>query len=294
MENTTSQEGVALTPEQIQLENIHRMHLIMRDMREIPELPSEVPNPKDTSVLERVEFPAEGGILTWMSGHSEPYKGFPFFEMVEKIDIVKKLTRAVFSSFFHSLKRRNKVQLLFVAFVPWLLMDAAKAGIYTFYRVVQRFRVKPLRYCDSMRELHRAFGVIEFMNEPYGDKEVRLQVRDLMCMIMEFDNAYRYRFQDIIVELDKAAVRRNPGKEINRLLTIMQGREKTQDIRDTWALAKKFLPIFLFFNRKIRRSLVAVLTELDLEKVALSKEDQHYCRPRSDYKFGFTLQENVS
>lgn len=275
-----------LAPEAVQMHNYQTMMAVVHRMKEIPELPSEVPN--DVSALERVEEPPEGGILTYMEGQDYPYRGFPFSEMVEKIDILKKVVRGILSSFFHSLKRRNKLQVLLVAFVPWLIMDTVKALIYVIYRAVERSRIKSNMYSQSMRELHRALST-----ERYGENEehrtLRRQIRDSVCMILEFDNAYRFRFQDIIVELDKVSLRKSPGKEIVRLLTLMQTREKGQDLKDTWTLLKFFIPGFLFINRKLRKDLVEVLTDLDLTKVALTVEDKSYCYPRKDYHFGFVL-----
>lgn len=266
--------------------NWERMMGIVRHMREIPELPSEAA-PKDSSSLENVEFPPEGGVLTYMSGMEEPYKGFPFHEMVDKIDILKKVVRGTLSSFFHSSKRRNKLQLLTILFVPWLVTDSVRALVYTFFRMVERFKIKPIMYSTSMRELHRVFS-IEHFNEKPQDREFRLQLRDLTCMILEMDNAYRFRFQDVMSELDKVSLRKNPGKELVRLLTLMQSREKEQTVKDTWTLFKTFLPIALFFSRKTRRYVIDILTSLDLEQIKLSKEDRAFCVPRSDYTFGFT------
>lgn len=265
--------------------NWERMMAIVRHMREIPELPSEAP-PKESSSLENVEFPPEGGVLTYMSGQEEPYKGFPFHEMVDKIDLIKKVTRALLSSFFHSSKRRNKLQLLTVILVPWLISDSIRAFVHTFYRVVERFRVKSTMYSTSMRELHRAFSIEHYGEKPQ-DKDLREQIRDLTCMILEFDNAYRFRFQDIVSELDKVSLRKNPGKELVRLLTLMQSREKQQTVKDTWTLFKAFIPAALFFNRKLRRAIISILESLDLEKIRFSKEDRSYCVPRADYTFGF-------
>lgn len=266
------------------MENSKRMQEIVRLMKEIPELPSEIP--KDVNPLEKVEFPEKGGILTYMGGHEQPYKGFPFFEMVEKVDTIKKIQRATLSSLYHSLKKRSWFTLAPLIFVPWLFGDIVKAYVQTFHRLIMRFKIKNERYCDAMRELNRAFS-IEFYGEVNDSKELRFQLRDVACMFLEFDNAYRFRFQDVIVELDKQKLKKNPAKEIVRLLEVMSTREKTQEIKDTWKLVRYFLPLYLRFNKSLRKSIVAVLDGLDLDKVQLSIEDRHYCKERKDYQFKF-------
>jgi len=288
MPNPSQVEGdhVRFTPDQF---NADRMMSIVRHMKEIPELPSE--KPKDTSTLLEVRFPEEGGVLTHMSGQAEAYKGFPFYEMVDKIDLMKKVIRSTLSSFFHSIKRRNKLQLATIVLVPWFLNDFARAGIYTFFRTVERFKVKPIMYSTSMRELYRAFS-IERDGETLQEKELREQARLLICMTLEFDNAYRFRFQDIVNELDKVALHKNPAKELVRLLSLMQTREKGQDVADTWTLFKTFLPVVLWLHPKTKKTIKTILGNIDLDKIRLSREDKNFCIPRSDYTFGFMVNPN--
>lgn len=283
MENK-SEGGILVAPEQIQavgdwqaaMQNSAIMHQIVREMKEVEELPSEVP--KDVHPLERVEFPDKGGVLTYMGGYAYPYKGFPFFEFVDKIDTMKKMQRGILSSLFHALRAKKWKLLL----IPFLLTDIAMALVYPFYRMVERFKLKTVRYCDAMRELHRAFSLEE--------SQTTGMIRDIVCMLLEMDNAYRFRFQDIIIELDKGRLKNRPGKEIARLLEIMKSRERTQEVKDTWRLVQYFIPIYLFVNRSFRKTLVRVLGELDLEQMALSPEDKHFCEKRLDYQFGFMTQ----
>lgn len=262
------------------------MYEIVRQIKEIPELPSEAP--KDTAALTHVEFLDEGGIHTFIEGHKYPYKGFPFHEFVEKIDTLKKMGRAVLSSFFHSLKKRNPLQVAILGLSPWLFQDTLKAGIYVAHRIVMRFKVKKERYCTAMRELYRVLS-IEFRGETKEEGELREQLRDVLCMILESDNAYRYRFQDIVMELDPDSIRKDIVKELDRLLTIMQSRETGQDLKDTWTLLKKFIPMYLFISPKVNSRLIDVLSSLEKGKIALSKEDRWYAGPRKDYVFGFML-----
>lgn len=252
------------------------MNGILRDMKEIAELPSEVP--QDQQTLLGVGYPKEGGMLTYMSGHDYPYRGFPFFEIVEKIDLIKKVTRGSLSGLYHSLKRTNKLWLITLIPALWVLKNLMETGVYTFYRLVERCRIKTTHYSQAVRELHRSFSL--------ESSEFRNQLRDLACMILEFDNAYRYRFQDVVPELNKKALRKNPIRELNRLWDIAISREKTQEIRDTWRLAKMG-SVYLKFDRTLLKTIVSVLLELKLKEVKLTIEDKEFCVPRKDYSFAF-------
>lgn len=262
------------------LENQRLMGEVIREMKEIPELPSEVPT--DVHALTKVELPDNGGVLTYMEGYEHPYKGFPFHEFVDKIDTLKKLSRGILSSFFHSLKKRNKFQVALLALSPWFINDLLVATIYAFHRVIIRFKIKEFRYSTAVREVYRAIA----------GSELKESIRDILCMTLENDNAYRFRFQDIVPEVDKEALKRNVSKELVRLLNLMQSREKKQDVKDTWTLLKTFLPMYLLVNPKVQKEIINIVCEMDMEKIALSVEDEFYCKPRTDYTFKF--MEHVS
>jgi hypothetical protein len=262
---------------------------ITRNLKEIPIHPSEIPPPGDTYPLLKVEFPSEGGVMSYQEGIEQPYRGFPFFEVVEKIDLLKKVSRASLSGLYHSFKTKKWLLFTLIPAV-WMFKNLLHAGTYALYRVIERTRIKPRYYCQAVRELYRAFSV------PQGENsqmlELRLMLRDLMCMILEFDNAYRFRMQDLLEELDKKSVK-NPIKELNRILTIVQGREQSQEIKDTWTLVKLFNSLYLRFDRRLKKMAVNILRELDIEKVKLTVEDKTFAGKRKDYIFGYIDRQNV-
>ena len=264
------------------LENMRLMNDIIREMKEIPELPSEVP--RDQSSLEKVEFPPEGGVLTYMSNHTHPYRGFPFFEFVEKIDVIKKVSRASISGFYHAVKRRSPLVLITLIPTMWMFKDVFYAMVYTFYRIVERFRVKPIRYSKAVREMYRAFSVYR-EGEKERTYELRTMMRDLCCMLMEFDNAYRFRAQDLIPEIDPVRIKTHTVQELKRIFDIAITRETTQEVKDTWKLCKMVVGWFLRFDGELKRMCGDVLSQLNATEAGLTPEDRHYCEKRTDYTF---------
>ena len=263
--------------------NTQMMYEIVRAMKEIPELESE--KPTDTNALVKVEFPEEGGILTYMSNHEYPYRGFPYFEFVEKIDTIKKLSRGVLSGLYHALKG-NKLKAIFAIPLIFVGRELITAGIYTYYKLIERFRIKSNLYSKAIRELYRTFSVPR-AGENTKILELRLLVRDLICIILEFDNAYRYRFQDIIVELNKEAIKTKPIKELIRLLDVMSQRENDQKVKDSWWLLKMVIRLYLRFDRKLLKMFSDVLSQLNLAELVHTPQDKHYSCLRNDYRFGF-------
>ena len=277
-------------------ESTRKMNQIANEMREENPNLTEIEISKekgDNHPLEKVEFPFEG-VYTQMGGQKFPYKGFPFFEFVERIDVVKKIGRSCLSGFWHSFKNTNKFRLIFLIPVLFFSKDLIYAGVFTLFRFLERYRLKKEKYCTAVREIYRAFTEVKIEKENEKMKEFRLMIRLVVCMILEFDNAYRYRAQDILPELDKGKLNRNPIKELNRIMDIMSSRERTQTIKDSCFLIKKFISWYLRLDRKLLKMIQSILLEINLKQVMLDEGDKSYCMPRKDYMFPFMtkVEEN--
>jgi hypothetical protein len=268
--------------------NLEQMNQIVGALKEIPKLPSEIPAEGDNHALKYVEFPVEGGVLTHMDGYDHPYRGFPFFEFVDKIDLIKKISRQVQSGFFHAFMGSRLRMLLLIPLIP-SARNIFYAYTYSFHRLIDRFKLLPNRYSKAVRELHRAFSVEREETEQI--RNLRLMLRDIECMILEFDNAYRFRVQDLLTDLNKDALRSNPIKEISRLLDVWVSREITVEIKDSWRLLKMFTKWYLRFDRKLLNLVVSVLLEINTEETKLMVEDSYFAKQRKDYSFPIRIEE---
>ena len=271
------------------MQNAQLMQQIVQQMKEIPVLASE--KPTDTNALLKVEFPEEGGVLTYMENHPYPYRGFPYFEFVDKIDVMKKLSRNSLSGFYHSVKKR-KLTLIFLFPLVFVARDLLTTGVRTFHKLIERFRIKNQLYSKAVRGLYQAFDTPR-ENESLEILELRMMLKDVICSVLEFDNAYRFRLQDIVLELNKEAIKKNTSKELLRLLNMMSEREKTQEIRDTWRLVKMGVKYYLRFDRQLSKMIRDILVNLDLEQIAMMLDDKHFAAQRYDYQFGFMSNPTV-
>lgn len=260
------------------------MNAIVREMKEIPELPSEIPT--DVNPLTKVEFLDNGGVLTYMEGHDYPYRGFPFFEFVDKIDVIKKISKNIQSGVFHALKNKSKLFLYPLILLSPLTRRLIWSFAYTFSTLIARFKIKTNKFSEAVREIHRACSV-EQKGEKQQIKELREMIRDVECMVLEFDNAYRYRIQDVGVEINKTELKKNPIQEIVRVIDLMSSRELLQEQKDKWTLLKLFTKWYMRFDRPFLNMIASILNEIDPDKIKLTIEDKNYCARRKDYIFGF-------
>lgn len=287
---TAEIEGLRVNAENFkaQMEITSKMDSIVNTMRETPPPKSEVAQGQPTNRLLKVEFPPIGGVLTYMEGFPEPFQGFPFHDLVEKMDVVKKLTKGFKSGFHHLIWKYHKgwtrLPMILLTF-PFIRLYI-KAEIYSCWRYIERYKVKPTIYCTALREVHRAFSQPIDDNERHKTRVLREMMRDLFCMHLEFDNAYRFRFQDGIVELNKDNLKKNPIKEMLRIFNVVSDREVHQEVKDSWTLTKTMVE-YLRYSREIKPIIISFLMNLDVEKCKLDKRDTPYCVTRVDYKFNF-------
>lgn len=235
---------------------------------------------KEKTSLEKVVFPKGGGILTYLRGYKEPYRGFPYFEMVERVDDIKKISKKVFSRIYHDTKGIKRLKLLFL--FP-MLRTIINGFRYALWFHTSKFKMRIKRYSQPMREIYRVWNTL-------GDSEEIKEWRDIVCMILEFDNAYRYRVQDILSELNKETLKKNPLKEILRLMDLLIERELEEGVQNKWKEMRDLGGFYLRIARGLLSMVQEFLLEINLEEVKFSKEDLYFCVMRTDYDFGFCLR----
>ena len=145
----------------------------------------------DGGEVDRVEFPEKGGTFTYFKGHKLPFPGFPHERIVEKVALIKSFIPA----WLKTIKLVPKTKILKIIDIGRMLLK----GVVHF---LANDKINPERYSHPVREIYRIFNILI-----EREKEERLialwtQLRDVLCMILEFDNAYRFRIQDALAELN--------------------------------------------------------------------------------------------
>jgi hypothetical protein len=225
-----------------------------------------------------------------MEGFDQPYRGFPYVDFVQLMDNLKKTGKNMMSGLYHSTLKRNK--LIFLTLIPafWVFRDACWTAIYSVWRQLERYKIKPLRYSQPIRELHRVFSG-EREKESPEDKEYRFMVRDVFCMFTEFDNAYRFRLQDLMDDFNVIDFRKNPFKELKRIIAIAKERENYQDGKDRWILLETVFLNYLKFDKRLKKIIFDAFSQINTEEMTLKKEDMPYCKGRKDYTFKFMNEQ---
>ncbi len=115
-----------------------------------------------------VEFPKDGGILTYVHGHDYPFRGLLDKDIVNAIGVSKRMIPVT---------------------IDWMWKSMEK-------------HMKPVdKYCEAVREIHRVFTIM-IDEEGSGLEKMFGQIRDVICLYLEYDDAYRFRFQAAFSQLD--------------------------------------------------------------------------------------------
>lgn len=239
-------------------------------------------------------YPPEGGILVYYKGHPFPEKLFAFPEAIYCIDPVK---RAVWNT-VKLFSRFPLLKKLLGLLLVWpggkdVISEAVKLFFNFAENTLSKIYLKPERYCESGRELYRAgMETIAHLGLSKDWTVACQQLVRVFCTLWEFDNAYRYRFQDGFSSLDKNKFKSDPVAEINRVAQIMSSREDG-DLSKKWAAFSSQIK-FLFYFKKLDSALKYFVDILDLDKIKMDINDQYWSYHRADYDFaGLTLEERI-
>jgi hypothetical protein len=274
------------------VDTMQRMQYIAQAMRDEETVPAPQKPTNDASVITHVEFIKEGGIFTYLARYDFPFRGFPLNDTVQSMDELKKLAKIIIQKFLPYVKNTSLFGKLTLLLSVNHLKKLAECYLYAYHWHVKRYRLKPYMYSQAVRELWDTIN-----KSLVGNQDIKEAIRDLSCMFLEFDNAYRFRFQDIMPEMNIEAMKKDPGKEIGRLLDLMAEREiweeKKTRMAEKWKMAKELISLFLRFSPSTKKIFVDMAIRMDLKRIELTTEDRYYCEFRKDYKFGFMQREGI-
>jgi hypothetical protein len=245
------------------------------------------PGRGNAAIVIREERPKEGGILIHLLNYKYPYKGNPFQSSVDNLCIIKKNILFTIRSVSNL---QTKIYLALLLFLPRIFTRGIISSVVNYYHtLVIHFLhydfIKPERYCNCVRELYRTFTILSEKEKEEWKRKIIETARDISCMFIELDSAYKFRFQDIILELKPEEVRgKRMIKEIERLFDIMIERERVGYMKAKWQQVKR--AIIQGLRVKLARKFIEeFINEVNLKKLYPDKADRYYDLLRKDYDF---------
>lgn len=134
-----------------------------------------------------------------------------------------------------------------------------------------------------------------FLTEYGIDRDVAESFAEVFATLIEYDNAYRYRIEDLTSETYKEKLLRSPIKEVQRLVLIHKDREPSHGgmTQEKVAVLGKLLSYVLLIP-SIRRAFKKALLASDFARFQLDDADRYHTLLWSDYNFtGKSIDERI-
>jgi|ERR1035437_2455207 hypothetical protein len=230
--------------------------------------------------LVKVEYPLYEGILVFTEGSMHPFKGFPADPMDwMHLDNAKRL-------FIESMRMFKSWQFALGFLLTWNKIKY----IESLMRSYNDITFKGMRYlfikkeyktpvaCEINTMLYRFLIYIEI------EKEVAKNFAAIFAHFIEYDNAYRYRLQDIMSETTPKLLLCEPIYEIDRLMLLM-GQRDSPGVYEKFR-AVKYVFSFLLLFPKYRNAFRYMIEESNFGELQYTPADRYWSYLRTDYKFG--------
>lgn len=240
-------------------------------------------------ITEKVEYP-ENGI--YMKYKDVPYlrQGFIYPEAVDNINNLKRVTVMLLSIVKgKGIKGRIGTFLAhYCKLADWM---------FAFYEPntgkIRRIYLKENRYRTSVRELillinrfisNLGINVIEFEGATPWD------FGRVIGTMIEYDNAYHWRMEDIFSETTKQQLVKDPRKELQRLLTIYKERERSNIEFKAEAIIKVLR--YLLLIPSVKKAFRNAVESIEVENLKMLKDESYFTMNYEGYEFqGKTLEE---
>ena len=243
-------------------------------------------------IVKHLDFRRDTGILVYYEGAEYPKKGGTEPEAMFAINIMKKIivhpTRLLlnwelYPTVILFLLKTKKGKAKFLNKVLNVYNEISTRAIEGV--LIKRCYMTPTGKAIDMLVYKTLInlGVDEVIANNFA--------RYFACLL-EFDDAYRYRFQDTMSEVNEDELFKHPAKEFIRVLKIYQSRD-IEGISSKMAILEPAIKI-LFKFKWFTKAFMSALKDINIKDMQMDVSDIYWTNMRSDYKFrGKTYEERV-
>jgi hypothetical protein len=219
-----------------------------------------------TYMLDRIEY--TDGIKVYIKDIPYPKKGFVTPEAIWSCNILKRVLMLA-----SPLQKPSK-----------FIKGFNELG----YKVMKHHLLKLCSMTPVAKELH--ILIKTFMVHLGFDKQMSYEFAMFFSHLIEYDDAYRYRFQDVMSEITKEQLLEYPRRTIDNIMSLLYA-------RDSAGVANKFNKIAVMFYwllliPKVRIAWNKTIEIMNIEALQYDKDDRYWVSVRDDYKYmGKTYKE---
>jgi len=254
-----------------------------------------VPKAGDVQRLARkVEIPAEntpGYIKTYFVGYDKPEKGLISIPSNRALGAVKRI-HVAFLKNITTVPAKWFLPLFFL-FPPKVQDRFVKKAIeqlgYISDWLLSKYYLRSMHWIPSARSIYHVAYATKTIHLHESDTDWLYKYLMFWVCFMEFDNSYRYRVQDIFGQMNQGEIRKNPKKEILRLLKIGEKREH-EGMKKKWKDLHTLFRIAFTLRPSWAKIVGRFLYGIDIK---LDEEDMYHCRKRMEAGGEYNYETNT-
>jgi len=242
----------------------------------------------------KITVPEEGGLNLHFKGLPYPKKGFAYPEAAMAINTVKRQTIMLASM----LGDKN---LLLPAIVFMLFPYKKKLKIFNnlinhycnnSWFVMQNIFLKENYMTPCCQEIRKF--ITHFLINLGISVDLSNSAAAIFSHLIEYDDAYRYRIEDLMSETSKSELKEYPRQTFKRLMDTFGKRDKNYGFVERKFRAFSTIISFLLLSSKIRIAYDIAIDTIDVKKMQLDEADHYHCLSRDDYDFfGLSIEERL-
>lgn len=205
--------------------------------------------------IDRLEF--NTGIQVYLVGHALPQKGLTTAQAIWSVNVVKSLITNFVSIFGILLIPFHKRFLEAFTAVGWRAMEP-----------------HILKYQYLTPTAQTVYDLLS----PLGDRAAKL-----FSHVVEYDQAYRFRLQDLCSETTRELLLDNPRKEIKYLLALHAKRDY-RTMQKKVAMLSHIILLALWIP-SVKRAFKVALLRIDFTKLQFDEADRYWAAMKTDYDY---------
>lgn len=241
------------------------------------------------SISAKVTTNEDGALVMKMEGEKEIFPGFPRGHLL--FGSLSKLKHEVKNQIFNESWRKLEGGLAKAA-----IIQDIKQAIHAINEFVEHDRydmVPPERMVVPVREIWRAFSVIEAGSEGSQKEKIKI-LKEALTYVMQEDDGYRFRLQWIIQVFNPSSwwfkiLFRDPVKDMELALSELEQAEIVGDMKAKIRLLRRIVMLILE-DPSIKSLFEQLCKEMDWNKLKLSAADKYHFRGKW-FKVDFMLFE---
>ena len=217
----------------------------------------------------------EGGLKQWIDGAEYPRKGYCPPEAMFACNQAKRI-------FVEGLKMFNSWQFITAIIFTKDKMRFIRSYNEIVWKVMAPFITK-YEYLTSIAQDLQDL-TYSMMIKLGLDEENSKRFAKIFSHLIEYDDAYRFRVQDILNETRKDFIIERPITEVDRLTLLLTSRD-SPGVAEKFQKLSKLLCIALCLP-SVRNAFREVVEESNFKKLQVDDSDFYWHCFREDYKFG--------